>query len=399
MVSHVIVGTQSLGISGQSTLPFPPEELQSRLDACRRGMAERGLDFLVLSSPENIYYLTGFVTRGYYVFQSLIVPIAEDPVLVVRRFELPNVSRLSLVQRVAVWTDTDDPPLVLAAALKELGAENKRIGIDAGAAYFPVRAYETLRRALESTTFEDGSKLVDDLRAVKSPQEIAYIRQAADLLMSGFAAAKDAARPGQTENDIAAALYAAAITAGSEYMAGHPYIVSGPRTGLPHATWAGRTIERGDLVFVESSANVHRYSAAMFRTWSVGKASDVARRAAEASLAGLDAVLATARPGVTSGEVDAACRNAIANAGLGDAFVHRTGYSVGVGISPAWGEGQVMDLKPDDPRPLQPGMVFHIVPVLFPAEDMSVGFSGTIHITEDGVELLTEFSRELELPA
>ncbi len=399
MSSGALAGAEVPAAEGQPSLPFSREEFLGRLDACRRGMAERGLDFLVLNSPENIYYLTGFVTRGYYVFQALVVPQHGEPVLVVRRFELPNVSRLSLVQNVSVWNDTDDPPAVLAATLRELGAEGKRVGIDAGAAYFPVRAYETLRRELPGTRFEDGSATVEQLRAVKSPAEIAYIRKAARALMHGFAAAREAARPGRTENDVAAALYHAAISAGSEYMAGHPYVASGPRTGLPHASWAGRTIEPGDLVFVESSANVHRYSAAMFRTWAMGKASDAVRRAAEASLAGLDAVLATARPGVTSGEVDASCRAAIAKAGLADAFVHRTGYSVGVGISPAWGEGQVMDLKPDDPRPLQAGMVFHIVPVLFPMEQTSVGSSGTILITDDGAELLTDFPRELEITA
>jgi Xaa-Pro dipeptidase len=234
---------------------------------------------------------------------------------------------------------------------------------------------------------------------VKSPREIAYIRQAAEALMTGFTAAREAARPGRTENDVAAALYHAAISAGSEYMAGPPYVASGPRTGLPHATWAGRTIEVGDLVFVESSANVHRYSAAMFRTWSMGQPSPALRRQADASLAGLDAVLATARPGVTSGDVDAACRSAVTAAGFGEAFVHRTGYSVGVGVSPAWGEGQVMDLKPDDPRPLHAGMVFHIVPVLFPAEGVGIGFSGTILITDDGAELITQFPRDLEVTA
>ncbi|TIS97411.1 MAG: M24 family metallopeptidase [Mesorhizobium sp.] len=78
------------------------------------------------------------------------------------------------------------------------------------------------------------------------------------------------------------------------------------------------------------------------------------------------------------------------------AFLNRTGYSVGVGICPGWGEGWVMDLKDGDPRVLQPGMVFHIVPVLFPEPNVSVGFSATVLVTEAGAEIVSDYSRELE---
>ncbi|MFF0458348.1 M24 family metallopeptidase [Nocardia africana] len=388
--------SEQLAVEAFDQLPFTAAEFEARLEACRREMRERGIDYLVLNSPENIYYLSGFITRGYYVFQSIVVTHNSEPFLFVRRFEQENVKRLSRYKTNVVWHDTDNPAELLARTLVEHGALGKTIGVDADAMFFTVNDYKALEAALLGTNLVNGSSVLDKCRAIKSPQEIAYIRRAAEIRNVGFEAAREAARPGRTENDVAAAYHHAAISAGSEYMAGPPYVVSGPRTALPHATWAGRRIEKGDVIFIEASGNCKRYSASMMRTWSMGKPRDSVQRAADASIAALDAAIDAIQPGVTSGEVDAACRGTVARAGLAHAFVHRTGYSVGVGICPTWSEGSVIDLKEKDQRVLQSGMVFHLVPVLFPEPDFCVGFSATVVVTETGADILSNFSRDLE---
>lgn len=376
-------------------LPFTPAEYDARLAACRQEMRRRGLDVLVVNSPENIYYLSGFITKGYYVFQALVVTLDRAPALVVRRYELPNIELLSYYKDHAIWQDTDIPVEVLARHLTAGGHGRDVIGIDANSMFLKVADYEALRRALPEARFENASNVLELCRAVKSPQEIAYIRRAGVALGQAFAAAREAAQPGRTENDVAAAFHQAAISAGSEYMAMSPYVTCGPRTALPHATWAGRKIEKDDLVVVEGSANCRRYSAPMMRSWCAGTPTDLMKRAYDASEAGLDAALAALRPGATSSDVDVACRAAIVKQGFGDAFIHRAGYSVGVGICPGWGEGWVMDLKEGDMREIKPGMVFHMVPVLFPGESISIGLSGFAVVTETGCELLAQFPRGL----
>lgn len=376
-------------------LPFTPAEYDARLAACRREMQQRGLDVLVVNSPENIYYLSGFITKGYYVFQALVITHDTEPTLVVRRYELPNIERLSYYKRHAIWQDTDVPAEVLARLLMEIGAGSNTIGIDANSMFFKVADYEKLREALPHIRFVNASNVLEVSRAVKSPQEISYIRRAGQSLVKAFDAARAAAAPGRTENDVAAAFHEAAISSGSEYMAMSPYVTCGPRTALPHASWAGRVIEQDDLVLVEGSANWKRYSAPMMRSWCIGSPTDGMKRAYAASEAGLDAALSALKPGATSSDVDVACRGKIAQEGFGDAFIHRTGYSVGVGICPGWGEGWVMDLKEGDERELKPGMVFHIVPVLFPESEMSIGLSALAVVTNTGCEVLVEFPRGL----
>lgn len=377
-------------------LPFTPAEYDDRLAACRKAMCERELDCLVLNSPENIYYLSGFITRGYYVFQALIVMHTGKPILVVRRYEQVNVERLSYYKDAAIWHDTEVPAEVLAKTLSDVGAGKRTIGIDADSWFLPVSAYQRLRELLPQARLVNGSQVLADIRAIKSQQEIAYIRRAAEARNAAFRAAQEIARPGRTENEVAAAFNHAAILAGSGYEAGAPFVVSGPRIALPHATWSGRQIESGDLVQVAGAANFKRYCAVLLRTWFMGKPSDTVRKAADAAIGALDTAIAAIKPGATSGDVDAARRGALARAGLANGLAHRTGYSVGIGICPGWLEDSVIELKHGDPRVLGAGMVFHLVQVVLPEPGMSVGFGVQALVTETGAEVILDFPMDIE---
>jgi len=234
---------------------------------------------------------------------------------------------------------------------------------------------------------------------VKSEAEVDYIRQAAAAAMAGMVAALDMARPGRTENDVAAEVYRATLRHGSEYPGSPPYVISGERSGLPHGTWEGRRLRDGDIVFLESSGCVKRYSAAMMRTAFIGDPPRSVRQRADAVLDGLHAAIAAILPGATSGEVDRACRRAMLRHGVGE-HTHETGYSIGVCYPPGWNESHIMNLHPGGRTVLRPNMVFHLVPSLIvPELNGHVGFSETVVVTEAGCEVLTgELTRaELQL--
>jgi Xaa-Pro dipeptidase len=184
---------------------------------------------------------------------------------------------------------------------------------------------------------------------------------------------------------------------GSEYPGSPPYVISGERSGLPHGTWEGRRLRDGDIVFLEFSGCVKRYSAAMMRTAFIGDPPDSVLRRADAVLDGLHAAIAAIRPGAASGEVDAACRRAMLRHGVGE-HTHETGYSIGVCYPPGWNESHIMNLHPGGKTVLQPNMVFHLVPSLIvPELNGHVGFSETVVITETGCEVLTREHTPAEL--
>lgn len=380
-------------------LPFGLAEYRGRLAAMRAGMAARGIDLALVSIPENIYYLTGYTTLGYYMYQTLLVPVDSEPLLLTYREELINIERLSWLERYVNYGVGDDPVQVTIDTIAGLGVAGKTLSIEESGFFFPIRTYKKLAAGLAGVSFVDGSGLVEAGRLIKSPAEIGYIRQAARAAMAGMEQALAEARPGNTENDVAAAVYRATLRHGSEYPGSPPYVISGERSGLPHGTWEGRRLRDGDIVFLEFSGCVKRYSAAMMRTAFIGDPPPAVRGRADAVLDGLAAAIGAIRPGATSGEVDEACRRTMNKHGFGD-HTHETGYSIGVCYPPGWNESHIMNLHPGDPTVLRPNMVFHLVPSLIvPELQGHVGFSETVVVTEDGCEVLTDkvVARELQI--
>jgi Xaa-Pro dipeptidase len=309
------------------TLPFSPEEFGGRVERVRRLMEGEGLGVMLVDAPENIYYLTGYRTTGFHSFmQTLVLGVARGPVLVTRNLEMSNAANARL-EGYHGYRDEEDPMALVLEVLKGMRADLSRVGVEKGVWWLPVSEYEKLRRGLGEGAVSDCTGLVDRVRAVKSPQEIAYMRRAALAAEAGVQAGVQAIREGVSEADVARAVFDARIRAGSEFNRNPTYVVSGPRSALAHATWTDRRIGQGELVFLELGGTVKQYAAGLMRTCVVGTATDVMRRAADATIAGLEAGMAAMRPGVPAGEVDEACRGQIIRAGFGDGFKHRTGYS------------------------------------------------------------------------
>jgi len=380
-----------------SELPFPLTEYQRRLEAVRAGIAERGIDAALLSIPENIYYLTGFTTTGYYMYQTLILPAEGEPVFVTYLEEKINVERRSWLEGCQPYSVVDDPIEVTYRAIREMGLENKTLALEEDGYFFPIATYKALMERLPGATWKNAGGIVEKVRLIKSPGELDYLRRAAVAANAGMKAVIAAIAEGKTENDLAAEIYRATLQAGSEYPGSPPYVATGERSGLPHGTWEGRTLKRGDILFLELSGCVKRYSAAVMRNCFLGDPPDVVRRTADIILEGLQKAIDTIRPGVTSGEVDAACRQTILGAGFND-YTHETGYSIGVAYPPGWNESHIMNLHPDDPTVLEPNMVFHLVPsLIIPELQGHVGFSDTVIVTEDGCEVITDQDLERRL--
>ncbi|MFN8590583.1 MAG: Xaa-Pro peptidase family protein [Thermomicrobiales bacterium] len=385
----------AVAATDQKELFFSLEEYRERLAKLRAGMAARGLDVLLVHTPENIYYLSGYQTPGYYTYQCIIVPLAGEPIMFTRYLEETNVRGLSWIDTRAYYLDTQDPAAETIRTLQEHGLTDKTIGVEESAWFLSIADYRKLQEGLPNATFVDASGSVEHLRLIKSDQEIAYIRQAAVACDDGMRRAIEIAAEGVSEDDLALALYAGAFVHGSEYMSLPPFVASGYRSALAHATWSGRKLERGDVVFLEHAGVIHRYSAALIRCLSVGEPSEKVKRMDEAARAGLRAAIATAAPGVPANVVDRACRGAIRDLGFGDYFRHRTGYSIGINFPPDWGEGHIMSIKETETRPLEVGMTFHCVPGLFDYGHAAVGCSQTILITENGCEPLSTIPEQL----
>lgn len=376
-------------------LVFSEEEFKRRIDAVQVGLKDNELNVLLLFSPEHIFYLSGFQTFGYFSYQALVVPAVGEPILVLRFLESFLAQHYSWVRQVERWDDHEDPIDVTARVLKEHNLARGRIGIEDRGFYMPLAVSRRFKEALPDSIFEDGAGLLEQVRVRKSPEELAYIRKAAEYSSLGMAAGVRESKVGLTENDVAAAIYDAMTRAGSEYSPHDPIVTSGWRSGIPHTTYERRRLEPGDTVLIEITGTQHRYVAPLMRTAIVGSPSPKVNEMASLVIEGLEAAIAAIRPGITSGEVDDVCRGIMERAGYYENFRKRTGYSVGFGFPPSWNEGHIVSLRKGDKTPLKSGMVFHLPVALRDYGVSCVGLSETVLVTESGCEVLTRSPRRL----
>jgi len=374
---------------------FSKDELDNRISAARGVLTKRGIDVMIVTGPENIYYLTGQQTPGYYTYQALLIPVDAEPVFIVRQLELNNLVANSFVQNIHPYLDNADPVDVTVKLINDMGWQSKRLAIDERGWFLPIAIYKALINSLGE--LGDAAGVVESLRTVKSPNELEKLRVSASYVDAGIQAGMDAISVGASENDIVSEMMGKAIKAGSEYVGMEPLMASGPRCGIPHGTWRRRVIENGDPVFLEMAASHDRYHAALMRSAWIGQPNDVARRMMDCILEGLQAALDALRPGKTCAEVHDACQAVIDRYGYTENFKKRTGYSVGISFAPDWGEGNVLSLYTGMDKEIVPGMVFHIPPALRIYGEFTVGVSETAIVTAEGCETLSDLPRDLHI--
>lgn len=218
--------------------------------------------------------------------------------------------------------------------------------------------------------------------------EIAYIRQAAQAADAGIRAGIAAARGGVQEGEIAAAIYGGLLNAGSDYV-GPVYVMSGEQSALAHSPWSPRRAKAGDVIYIEVAGCIRRYHAAIRRTLSVGRPTPEVAKVHEACRRSRERILELLRPGNRSEDIHAAHDAVLAGAGLSGFLRMKTGYSIGVGYPPGWGEWHIMDLKAEDPRPVQPRMSLHIGTQIVFRRRFGLGLSDTVIVREGGPEVLS----------
>lgn len=384
-------------MSTPTSLPFAPAEYDARLSAVQSEMGRRRIDLLILNDPENVYYLSGFRTVGFYSYMALIVPVEGRPIHVNRIIEMATLEGTTYLDNRILFQDTEDPIDATVRVIEDNWPAQATIGIDKRSRYLSLSDFEKLGAGLPDAEWEDSNLLVEMIRLIKSPAEQTYSRAAAKAASAAMRSALDAVSDGITENDLMAAAYAGLFGAQGEYTSLPPLINAGYRHTMAHATAEGHPIHTGDAVHLEIGGSVKRYHAANLRIASVGKPDDLLVKLSDLCRASLNAGLEQMKPGRPAGAVDDAARKVIDDAGYGGHFRHKAGYSFGIAFPPDWSEAKALMLRHGEERELQPGMVLHLLPAVFEYEEFGIGVSETVLITDDGHEVLTDVPQEIRV--
>ncbi len=370
---------------------FSTVEFATRLRRIRDQMHRRRIDVLLVSAPENIYYLTGYQTSGYFAYQALIIGEAEAPILLIRHLERGNVAEHSWLSDAVTWKEGDDVAALTLDRLRAAGAGNGSVGLEKGSWFLTAAVAEALTAGLASARIVDSDGLVERARLVKSAAEIGYLRRAAQIAELEQRAAWSAISATAREADVAASVFSAGTQAGCEYTGLPHHIMSGHRYEVGHANWSDKPIRRGELVLLELYGCVERYHATQMRTVSLGPPGDAPKQAAEIVFAAQDRALAAMRPGASARAIHALVRAPIRRIRPG--YINRSGYSTGIGFPPRTGEWDVADFNEQEDWELEENMVFHML-----ALARGFGISETVLVTKRGIERLTaENPRELIL--
>ena len=379
-------------------LHFERCEFDSRIAAARAALKRWDLADILLFAPESHYYLTGYDTSGFVFFQCMVLTADEKPItLLTRRPDLEQARRTSIVEDVRIWYDRqgDDPATDLQAILAEKGLKGARVGIEMRTFGLTADKYEMVRQRLAGwCDLVDASHVVRQLRLVKTPAEIAYVRRAAELADQSLEAMLAVAGPGAFEGDIAAAGSVPILAGGGDPPPSGPVLGSGDRALLIRSATGFRHLDPIDQLTLEFAGSYRRYSACLMRTVAIGRGNDTQKRMFEVTRDALAAMTAAARPGHALGEIDDAHRKVFDAAGYGHARMSACGYSLGALYRPTW-----MDVPPmlysGNPTPAVAGMVLFLHAILIDApKNLAMSLGHTIVLTDSGCEVLSGLKPE-----
>lgn len=367
-----------------SSLPFPASVYAARLERSAALAADAGLDAIIVGPGPDLQYLVGVEGDTIERLTALVLGPGREPTVVVPRMELAKVRTTAvgaLGLPVVDWVDGDDPHALVARAAGDVS----RVGVsDALPALHVIPLGDRLGVALELAT-----PVLREGRMTKDADEIAELRRAGDAIDAVHRRVPEWLRAGRTEREVAADI-AEAIVAEGHRTVEFVIVGSGPSGADPHHEVSDRVIEDGDVVVVDIGGAVPTgYNSDSTRTYVVGEPdAETAERIAvlvRAQQAAVDAV----RPGVTASAVDAAAREVLAAAGLGDAFLHRTGHGIGVSVH------EEPYIAPGNDLVLREGMAFSIEPGIYFAGAWGARIEDIVVVTADGCERLNVTPHEL----
>lgn len=376
---------------------FAPSEFERRHARVRAAMKREGIDLLIVIHPVNINYLIGTRHKAYQEFQCLFFTLEKaPPVMLTRLSEVWEVTNESLCKDVRGWggREPQDPIDVFKRIVREKGFGKRRIGLEVPRYYISVEEYLAIKDFLGTALKKNATLLIEELKFVKSPAELAYIRKAVTIADAAVDTFVKTAKPGRTELQIAGEMHRTLMSLGSDTPASPMNFVSGPRTAYAHGMPTERKLKRGDYIQVEYGAAYKRYCTTLGRQAVMGKPTPRMREIYQVVRDSCDACIDKIRAGVPAIEPHKAAKAVIAKAGMDRYRLHTTGYGIAPGFPPLWGE--TIQMFPGSPYTLEAGMVLSIEPPVFIAEEgLGCRIIDNVLVTERGCDILSKSTRDL----
>jgi len=385
---------------------FTKEEYKQRLEEVKKSMKEKGIELLISQDTNNMNYLTGYDAWSFYYSQCVIVHInSEEPLCFVRAQDAGGAYIKTYLKKenIIVYDEKyiHTWPMHPYDSLIDLIKKNKwdklNIGVEMDSHYFTAYCYEKLKQGLPNAKIKDSERLVNWTRLVKSDAEINLMKGAAEISQIGMKVAMESINPGVRQCDAVAeiqkALFKGTPEIGGEYASIATLLPTGKGTSASHLTATDEKFVEGEATIIELSGVNKRYHCPMARTVLLGKPDQKKIDAMKATNEALDAGIAATKPGSTADDVAQKFWAVLDKYNIKKES--RTGYSIGIGYPPDWGE-HTLNIYKGDMTILEPNVCFHMIAVM-QFGDWGVEASESVRVTETGSELFCNFSRDLHI--
>ena len=352
--------------------------MNQRLVVLRQKLAEQDFDAILITQPENRRYLSGFTGSDG------VLLISQDQAILATDFRYyEQVEKQAPDFRLAKITGkfkTLLPELVHEVGVKRVGFESVHLTVD---------QHKEWEEVAEGFELVPTKELVEGIRAVKEENELSKIRKSIALSDEALAHIVGVIEPGMTEKEVAWELEAFMRTHGAEKMAFDLIVGSGSNGAMPHATVSERVIQAGEPIVIDMGAMIDGYNSDLTRTICAGPPNDKFKEIYDIVLEAQLAAEQGIRPGMTGKQADGIARQVIEEAGHGEHYGHGLGHGVGLAVHEKPGVGRLSE------DVLEPGMVFTVEPGIYVPGWGGVRIEDIVVMREDGVEVLTQASKEL----
>ena len=372
-------------------LHFPRDEFDLRINRTRQAMADAELDGLVLFRQESMFYLTGYDTSGYSMFQAMYLGLNKGPTLLTRSADRIQSRNTSIVEDIQIWIDQEDasPAIDLRRILKTHGCTNQRIGIEYHAYGLTGQRALMVNEALEGLCrLVDASDLVRLIRLVKSDLELEYVRKSGAICDAILQTSISHTRPGNTVKSVYGAMMNTLLCEGGDPTASRWPMGAGEAAVFCRYHTGDEIIAPQDQVVFEPAAAYRHYHTCMMYNILTGNVDPRHQAMNDACADALDACQRLLTVGNTVGDLYAAHEETMHTHGFSHAALSACGYSVGISYPPSWMDWPM--IWKDNPQTLEAGMVFFLHMIIADTDTgLAMTLGQTVRVTESGCESLS----------
>jgi Xaa-Pro dipeptidase len=363
--------------------------MNNRLQKLSQWMKDNDIQVSFVTSPDNVFYLSGFLSDPHERLLGLAVFQEEEPFLVCPAMEKEDAKHAGWSHEIIGYSDIQNPWEYIQKSIHSRIGKVEKAAIEKE--HMNVERYEAISNLFSGAAFVSAEEKLRKLRMVKDEKELEIIREACSLADFAIETGCAEIQEGKTELEVLAAVEYALKKKGVNEMSFSTMVLTGANGASPHGTPGMTKIQKGDLVLFDLGVVWNGYCSDITRTVAYGDINDKQKEIYDTVLKAQLAAVEASKPGAPCSEIDLTARNLISEAGYGDYFPHRLGHGLGVSVH------EYPSLTETNSLLLEEGMVFTIEPGIYVPGVAGVRIEDDLAVTADGVEILTKFPKELQI--